>query len=77
MENKLDLIVAKDCPVCKRTESELLVFIAERNKIKLTITNIGTREFKTISIVPALLIEGNLFCYGEIDFKKLRKRLSV
>ena len=77
MENKLELIVDKDCSVCKRIESELHVFLAERNEKKLTVSNIGTQEFKKISIVPALLVEGKLFCYGDIDFNKLSKKLST
>jgi len=77
MENKLELIVDKDCAVCNRTESELHVFLAERNETKLVVSNIGTQEFKKILIVPALLVEGKLFCYGEIDFKNLSKKLSA
>ena len=46
-------------------------------KKKLTVSNIGTQEFKKISIVPALLVEGKLFCYGDIDFNKLSKKLST
>lgn len=76
MNNKLDLIIEKNCPVCRRTIKNLKVYMAERNDIELKVSDISKNEFENISIVPALLIDGKLFGYGDIDFKRLNKRLD-
>jgi len=75
MNNKLDLIIEKNCPVCKRTIKDLKAYMSERNDIQLKVSDIDKNEFENISIVPALLIDGKLFGYGDIDIKKLEKRL--
>ncbi len=76
MEKKLDLIIDKDCPVCKRATNDLLQFSSENGDIQLNISYIGKTEFENILIVPALLINGKLFGYGDVDFLKLNKRLQ-
>ena len=75
MNNKLDLIIEKNCPVCRRTIKDLKAYMSERNDIRLKVSDIDKNEFENISIVPALLIDGKLFDYGDIDIKKLEKRL--
>ena len=75
MDKKLDLIIDEDCPACKRTEDELLYFTSERSYVELKVSLIGSSKYDKISIVPALMVDGKLYNYGEIDFKKLSKNL--
>ena len=77
MNTKLDLIIDEDCPACKRAEDELTVYTSERSFIELKVSLVGTSEYDKISIVPALIVDGKLYNYGEIDFKKLSKKLKV
>jgi len=76
MNNKLDLIIEKDCSVCRRTIKELKDYISGGNNIELTVTEINESVFENIPIVPALLINGKLFGYGDVDLRKLTKRLN-
>lgn len=76
MNTKLDLIINKGCPACKRAEDELSTYTSERSFIELKVSLIGTSEYDKISIVPALLVDGMLYNYGEIDFEKLSKKIN-
>lgn len=76
MNTKLNLIIDKNCPACKRAEDELTVYTSGRSYIELTVSLVGTSEYEKTSIVPALLVDGKLYNYGEIDFKKLSKKLK-
>ena len=75
MNKKLDLIIDEDCSACKRAEDELIYFASERSYIELKVSLIGSSKYDKISIVPALMVDGKLYNYGEIDFKKLSKNL--
>ncbi len=77
MNNKLDLIIEKDCPVCKRTIKDLEAYMSDKNDIQLNILYVNQNKFENISIVPALLIDGKLFGYGDIDINNLDKRLKI
>ncbi len=70
-----DLIIAEHCCVCSRVESQLKKFLQDKGSIKLRINNFDESPFKNVSIVPALVIDGKLFSYGEIDFNKLEQRV--
>lgn len=76
MNTKLDLIIDKDCHACKRAEDKLTVYVSNRSFIELKVSLVGTSEYEKISIVPALIMDGKLYNYGEIDFKKLSKKLK-
>lgn len=76
MNTKLDLIIDKDCHACKRVDDELTVYASNRSFIELKVSLVGTSEYEKISIVPALIMDGKLYNYGEIDFKKLSKKLK-
>ncbi|MEN8191500.1 MAG: hypothetical protein ABFS12_01710 [Bacteroidota bacterium] len=76
MKKKLDLIIAKDCEMCKRIEKELLVYTSQRSDIQLEINLNRKTQFENVSIVPALIVDGTLFSYGEVDFEKLNVKLN-
>lgn len=76
MKKKLDLIIDEDCGTCKRIEKQLLNFISKRNDVKFEIKLKGKIHSKKIIITPALLIDGSLFKYGELDFVLLEEELS-
>ena len=75
MNKKLDLIIDEYCSACKRVEDELIYFASERSYIELKVSLIGSSKYDKISIVPALVVDGKLYNYGEIDLKKLSKKL--
>lgn len=76
MNTKLDLIINKGCPACKRAEDELNAYTSERSFIELKVSLVGTAKNNEISIVPALLVDGMLYNYGEIDYEKLSEKLN-
>lgn len=72
----LTLIVSDHCSACNRAMKVL-------ERIKLSNPHITTQviyadsyEGKKVSITPALFIDQNLYCYGDIDESKLLKRLK-
>lgn len=72
---KLTLVTTKNCNTCKRVESLLKKFISKKVNVNLLIIDINDFKKPGIPIVPALLIEDELFSYGEVDENKLSRKL--
>jgi alkyl hydroperoxide reductase subunit AhpF len=72
----LTLIISDNCETCERVKNILNEKFSNNSSINLT--TIHKEEFagKTISITPALLIDGKLFSYGDIDTDKLVTKLN-
>ncbi|PIQ10707.1 MAG: hypothetical protein COW71_02175 [Ignavibacteriales bacterium CG18_big_fil_WC_8_21_14_2_50_31_20] len=70
-----DLIVSENCSTCKRTEKELQKFVLSNEFIILNKIFQRNSTYKT-AIVPSLFIDGKLFCYGDIDFSLLKKKIE-
>jgi glutaredoxin len=73
---KLSLIVAEDCAACMRAESVLRNVNLQTEELDFEIVNINNYSGKNIVIVPTLLINEEIFSYGEIDENKLLKILD-
>ncbi len=72
---KFDLVVTENCSACRRMEELLKEYLIDKKSIRFNISL--QRNFKkNIAIVPALLVEGKLFAYGEIDIQKLDDKIE-
>ncbi len=67
----LTLVVANNCNTCIRAEEHLKKLASEKQDISLSVVNINDYKGKGIVIVPALLINDELFSYGDVDEAKL------
>lgn len=72
----LTLVVADHCQVCNRVEKHLLKIKSQYSQISLSVININDLKNSKISITPALLVNDELYCYGDIDEKKLLAKLN-
>ena len=72
---KFDLVITENCIVCKRAEELLTNYFTDKKSISFTISLQHNFE-KSIAIVPALLVEGKLFTYGDIDLQKLDDKIN-
>ncbi len=72
----LTLVITNNCSSCKRVEANMKLFAAQNENINLMVVNLNDVKYKGIIIVPALLIEDELFTYGDIDEKKLLNKLK-
>lgn len=70
---KLTLIIDKNCPICNKTKIDLNNFLEDFSNIDFHVEEFT--EQKT-SIIPALFIEGRLYCYGEVDLEKFNKYIG-
>ena len=73
---KLSLIVAEDCAACMKAEFVLRNVILQTKELNFEVVNINNYSGKNIVIVPTLLINEEIFSYGEIDENKLLKILN-
>ncbi len=73
---KLSLIVTHTCSACSRAETSLKNIILKHPEISLNIIDINDFNDNVISIVPALLVDNELFSYGDIDEAKLLSYIS-
>jgi hypothetical protein len=73
---KLTLIIAENCFTCSRVETQLKHFVEMRNGLVLSIISLKDFNRRGISIVPALLVNGELFAYGDIDENKLLSKIN-
>lgn len=72
----LKLIISDNCEACDRAKA-FIEGIKLDNPL-LNIETIHTNSFtnRRISITPALLIDDKLFSYGDIDKKRLLKKIG-
>lgn len=68
---KLKLIVTKNCLACARAETSLRKIAGNYPGLYLNIVDANDFKEKPISIVPALLVDDELFSYGDIDEEKV------
>lgn len=73
---ELTLIVAKNCNTCKIVEAQLKKFIVDKINLNLLVTDINNFNRPGIAVVPALLIEDELFCYGDVNETKLISKVT-
>ncbi|MCK5456879.1 MAG: hypothetical protein KAI45_07105, partial [Melioribacteraceae bacterium] len=70
-----DLVVTENCSACKRAEELLTNYFIDKKSISFNVSLQRNFE-KSIAIVPALLVEGKLFAYGDIDLQKLAAKFQ-
>lgn len=66
----LVIYTAENCSTCQRVVKSAKELISNSPNVELTIKNIKDTN-KKLTIVPAVFINQNLFCYGDIDKQKL------
>ncbi|MCP5062508.1 MAG: hypothetical protein GY936_08600 [Ignavibacteriae bacterium] len=71
----INVYVANNCPACKRAVAILQSFSYYNSRIKIGVINIESSK-TPISIVPAVYLNDELYCFGEIDKSKLRKKVN-
>lgn len=69
----LKLYIVYNCPTCLRAIETLKDLVDLNNSLKLEIVDISNLLNSHIQIVPALYLNENLFCYGDIDIERLKK----
>lgn len=69
-----ELVVAKNCIVCERTEKKLRNYSSKKDFIVFKTASQEYSKHNT-TIVPSLFINGKLFSYGDVDLDKLEKRV--
>ena len=74
---KLRLIVADNCPACERTKETLISAAKQNPNIDLIIERICDFKKQSLCIVPALLINDELFSYGEIDKNQISEIIKM
>lgn len=72
----LTLIITNNCSSCKRVVAQLEQFSAKNKNVNLLIQNLNNVKYKGVVIVPALLIEEELFAYGDVNEEKLAYKLK-
>jgi len=72
----LTLIISDNCETCERVNKTLNEKFSYNSSINLRTVHKEEYTGKTISITPALLVDGMLFCYGDVDTDKLLKKLN-
>jgi predicted thioredoxin/glutaredoxin len=72
----LSLIITEECQSCLRAEKKLKKILNKNDDISFTIIHIRDFTDVKIFVVPSLIIDGELFCYGDVDEKKLLKKLA-
>lgn len=71
MNINLTLIISANCQTCYRALNTLAKIRLAYPNLLTEIIDINYYHDKRILITPALLINNHLFCYGDIDEKKL------
>lgn len=74
---ELTLLINKNCGACSRAENDLKNFALKRTDIKLSIININSYQKRALFIAPALLVEDELFSYGDVNLDKLNNYISL
>lgn len=72
----LRLIVSDDCAACERAKEQLQKITAANPKISVDVIHINVFKDRRIFVTPALLVNNELFSYGDIDESKLLSKLN-
>lgn len=73
---QITLIISEDCKACDRAKVIIEEFYHNHPNLNIEIIDINFCDDRRISITPALLIDRQLFSYGDIDEAKLSKKLN-
>ena len=71
----LKLLVDPGCETCERVENKMKKFTEEEH-YKFLVVDICNVKESGIFIVPALLIDDNLYSYGDVDLPKLKNYID-
>lgn len=72
----IKLIISQHCNSCARAVKKLKEIAEGHPEISTEIMNIGSFADKRIFITPALIVDGELFSYGDIDEYKLLSKIN-
>jgi len=72
----LTLLITDNCAACERAIKALLKIQLKYPQASVEIIHINDFEAKGISITPALLLNNQLFSYGDIEESKLLPKLK-
>ena len=72
----LSLIITRNCAACKRVQNVLKDIVLRYPELKLNVINVNDFTGKGVIIVPALLIDDELYSYGDVDEAKLLSYIS-
>ena len=73
---KLDLVITENCCSCKHVEKLLRDYLFDKKSISFNVVFQQNYEAKIV-IVPALLVDGKLFGYGDVDLRKLTEKIDT
>jgi glutaredoxin len=73
----LTLIISDNCAACERAKETLRKIQLNYPQVLLEIININFLNDRSISITPALLVNNQLFSYGDIDEPKLYRQMTL
>jgi len=73
---KLTLVISENCESCRRVEKHLRRILKIFSGISLSVININNIYDHRVLITPALLLEEELFAYGEVDEDKLTLKIN-
>ena len=71
----INVYVANNCPACKRAVAILQSFSYYNSGVEVIVINIENSK-TTITIVPAVYLNDELYCFGEIDKSKLKQKIN-
>jgi len=72
----LTLIISDNCAACERAKKTLRKIQLDNPRLLTEIVHINSFRDKRISITPALLVNNQLFSYGDIEEEKLSVYLN-
>ncbi|PIP76484.1 MAG: hypothetical protein COW85_14010 [Ignavibacteria bacterium CG22_combo_CG10-13_8_21_14_all_37_15] len=72
----LKLIVSDNCAACERAKEQLQKITTANPRIFLDVIHINVLKDQRIFVTPALLVNNELFSYGDIDEGKLLSKLN-
>ena len=72
----LTLIISDNCAACERAKKTLRKIQLDNPHLLTEIVHINSFSDRKISITPALLINNQLFSYGDIEEEKLSAYLK-
>lgn len=73
--NLVMVYISKDCATCQSVIDSIKPIVNKFYKFSFKIVDISRQEL-SISIVPAIFINDELYCYGQVDKKKFYDKLK-
>lgn len=72
----ITILISDNCDACQRVVNKLYKIQKLYREININILDINSYNDNRIFITPALIINGELFSYGDIDEKKLLSKIN-